>query len=112
MSMLQMLAMVIFIPIIVVEIIRYLLPRLVAPILKIQFPVSLLMFALINLGVFYRYSSFFKKEPFVIIMATVVVFVLATIYCVVGIDTLFRNSTLVRINWPERSCWVTSITCS
>jgi BASS family bile acid:Na+ symporter len=84
-SMLQMLATVIFIPIIVVEIIRYLLPRLVAPILKIQFPVSLLMFALISLGVFYRYASFFKQEPSVIIMATVVVFVLAAIYCVVGI---------------------------
>ncbi len=90
MSMLQMLATVIFIPIIVVEIIRCLLPRLVAPILKVQFPVSLLMFALINLGVFYRYSSFFKKEPSVIIMATVVVFVLAAIYCVVGI-VFFRK---------------------
>jgi len=90
MSMLQMLATVIFIPIIVVEIIRCLLPKLVAPILKIQFPISLLMFALINLGVFYRYSSFFKKEPSVIIMATVVVFVLAAIYCVVGI-VFFRK---------------------
>ena len=90
MSMLQMLATVIFIPIIVVEIIRYLLPKLVAPILKIQFPVSLLLFALINLGVFYRYAPFFKKEPSVIIMATVVVFVLAAIYCVVGI-VFFRK---------------------
>jgi bile acid:Na+ symporter, BASS family len=89
-SMLQMLATVIFIPIVIVEIIRYLLPRLVAPILKIQFPVSLFLFALINLGVFYRYASFFKKEPSVIIMATVVVFVLAAVYCVVGI-LLFRK---------------------
>ena len=75
----------IFIPIIIVEVIRYLIPKLVVPILKIQFPVSLLMFALINLGVFYRYAPFFRKEPSVIIMATVVVFVLAAIYCVVGI---------------------------
>ena len=83
--MLRMLATVIFIPIVIVEIIRYLLPRLVAPILKIQFPVSLLMFALINLGVFYRYAPFFKRDPSVIIMATVVAFVLAAIYCAVGI---------------------------
>jgi bile acid:Na+ symporter, BASS family len=89
-SMLQMLATVIFIPILVVEFIRYLLPRFVAPILKIQFPVSLVLFALINLGVFYRYASFFKKEPSVIIMATIVVFILAAIYCVVGI-LLFRK---------------------
>ena len=84
-SMLWMLATVIFIPIIIVEIIRYLLPRLVAPILKIQFPGSLLLFALINLGVLYRYASFFKKEPSVIVMATLVAFSLATIYCIVGI---------------------------
>jgi len=91
--MLKMLATVIFIPIIMVEMIRYMMPRLVAPILKIQFPVSLLMFALINLGVFYRYAPFFKKEPSVIIMATIVVFVLAAIYCVVGIF-FFRKGPL------------------
>jgi BASS family bile acid:Na+ symporter len=84
-SMLQMLATVIFIPIIIVELIRFLLPKHVVPILKIQFPVSLLLFALINLGVFYRYAPFFKNEPSVIIMAIVVAFVLAGIYCVVGI---------------------------
>ena len=92
-AMLKMLAMVIFIPIIIVEIIRYMIPRLVAPILKIQFPVSLLMFALINLGVFYRYAPFFREEPSVIMMATVVVFVLAAIYCVVGIF-FFRKGPL------------------
>jgi len=92
-SMLRMLATVIFVPIIVVEIIRYLLPRLVAPILKIQFPVSLVAFALINLGVFYRYASFFKKEPSVIILATIVTFVLAAIYCSIGI-VFFRNGTI------------------
>jgi BASS family bile acid:Na+ symporter len=90
--MLKMLAMVIFIPIIAVEIIRYLMPRFVAPILKIQFPVSLLLFALINLGVFYRYAPFFKKEPSVIMMAMVVTFVLAAIYCVVGIFFFRKGS--------------------
>ncbi len=92
-AMFQMLAMVIFVPIAIVEMIRYLLPRLVAPILKIQFPVALLMFALINLGVFYRWAPFFKEEPSVIIMATVVVFVLAAIYCAVGIF-FFRRGPL------------------
>src|SRR5512138_1098234 len=43
-AMLKMLATLIFIPIVLVEIIRCLTPRLIAPILKIQFPVSLLMF--------------------------------------------------------------------
>jgi bile acid:Na+ symporter, BASS family len=92
-SMMRMLATVVFIPILVVEIIRYLLPRVIAPILKLQFPVSLLLFALINLGVFYRYAPFFRKEPSVIIMATVVVFALAAIYCAVGI-LFFRKGSV------------------
>lgn len=92
-SMLRMLATMIFIPIIVVEIIRYLLPRLVEPILKIQFPLSLLLFAMINLGVFYRYASFFKRDPSVIVMATAVAFVLAAVFCVVGIS-FFRKGTV------------------
>ncbi len=92
-SMLRMLALVIFVPIIAVEAIRLLMPKLIAPIIKIQFPLSLLLFALINLGVFYRYAPFFKKEPGVIIMATAVTFVLGAIYCLVGIF-FFRKSTL------------------
>jgi len=91
-AMLQMLATVIFIPIAIVEIIRYLMPRLVAPIQKIQFPVSLFLFALINLGVFYRYAPFFRKEPSVIIIAMVMAFVLAAIYCVVGIALFWKGS--------------------
>jgi bile acid:Na+ symporter, BASS family len=83
--MLRQLATVLFVPIIVVEFIRYLLPRLVRPIQRIQFPISLLIFALIGLGVFYRYAHFFKKDPSVIIAAAVVVFALAAIYCVVGL---------------------------
>ena len=91
-AMLKTLATVIFIPILAVEVIRYLMPRLVEPILKVQFPVSLVAFALINLGVFYRYAPFFKSEPSVIILAMVVAFALATIYCVTGILLSLKNS--------------------
>jgi BASS family bile acid:Na+ symporter len=65
----------------------------VEPVLKIQFPLALLLFSLMNLGVFYRYAPFFKKEPSVIIMATVVALVLAAIYCIVGIF-FFRKGSL------------------
>jgi bile acid:Na+ symporter, BASS family len=92
-SMIKMLALVIFLPIIAVELLRKLLPRMIAPLLKIQFPLSLFLFALINLGVFYRYAPFFKKEPSVIILATAVAFVLAVIYCIIGIF-FFRKSEL------------------
>ncbi|HRS82864.1 MAG TPA: hypothetical protein P5238_05225, partial [Smithellaceae bacterium] len=92
-AMLRLLATVIFVPIVLVEIIRALAPRLITPILKISFPVSLLMFALINLGVFYRYALFFQEKPSVILTATFVVFVLAAIYCAVGIF-FFRKGPL------------------
>jgi bile acid:Na+ symporter, BASS family len=92
-AMLKMLATVIFIPIIIVEIIRYAAPRLVGPIMKIQFPVFLVMFAVINLGVFFRYAAFFRQEPSVIVMAFIVVFVLAAIYCLAGIF-FFKTSSL------------------
>jgi bile acid:Na+ symporter, BASS family len=92
-AMIRMLALVIFVPIVAVELLRYLMPKLIAPIMKIQFPVSLTMFAIINLGIFYSYAPFFKKEPSVIIQATIVVFVLAAIYCAIGI-LFFRKSSL------------------
>jgi BASS family bile acid:Na+ symporter len=92
-SMLRMLATLVFVPIVAVEIVRYLLPRLVAPILKFQFPVSLVLFALMNLGVFYRYAPFFRKEPSAIVTAAVVVFFLAAICCAVGI-LFFRKGSV------------------
>jgi BASS family bile acid:Na+ symporter len=92
-AMIRLLALVIFVPIIAVEVLRYLAPKLIAPIMKIQFPVSLLMFALINFGIFYRYAPFLRKDPSVIIHAIVVVFILAAIYCVIGIF-FFWNSSL------------------
>jgi BASS family bile acid:Na+ symporter len=92
-SMLGTLATVIFVPVVIVEIIRYLLPRIVPPIVKVQFPVSLLLFALINLGVFYRYAPFFKKEPYVIISAILVVLVLGAIYCIAGM-LFFHKGTV------------------
>ena len=82
-AMLKLLATVIFIPIVLVEIIRYGWPRLIAPIMKISFPVSLLMF----------YASFFQEKPSVILAATGVVFFLAAIYCAVGIF-FFRRGPL------------------
>ena len=92
-SMIRMLALVIFVPIIAVELLRKLKPRLIAPLLKIQYPISLTLFAIINLGVFYQYAPFFKKDPSVIIQATLVAVCLAAIYCIVGIF-FFRKSTI------------------
>ena len=92
-GMIRMLALVIFVPILAVEALRRLTPGLLAPLMKRQFPISLALFAVINLGVFCRYAPFFKKEPHIIIMATVVAIVLSVIYYVIGIF-FFRKSSV------------------
>ncbi|MFA6413445.1 MAG: hypothetical protein WCW53_12175 [Syntrophales bacterium] len=92
-GMIRMLALVIFVPILAVEVLRRLAPDLLKHLMKKHFPISLVLFAVINLGVFWRYSSFFKKEPHTIVMASVVAVLLAAIYCIVGI-LFFRKSSL------------------
>jgi bile acid:Na+ symporter, BASS family len=92
-GMIRMLALVIFVPILTVEALRRLAPGLIAPLMKNQFPLSLVLFAIINLGVFYRYAPFFKKEPHIILMATVVAIVLSAIYYIIGIF-FFRKSSV------------------
>ncbi|MCX5840738.1 MAG: bile acid:sodium symporter, partial [Deltaproteobacteria bacterium] len=55
-AMVRMLVLVIFVPILVVEGLRRLTPDLLKHWMKRQFPLSLLLFAIINLGIFCRYS--------------------------------------------------------
>jgi bile acid:Na+ symporter, BASS family len=92
-GMIRMLSLVIFVPILAVEILRRLTPGLLRPLLEKQFPLSLLLFAIINLGVFYRYAPFFKKEPHIIIMATFAAIILSVIYYFIGIF-FFRKSSV------------------
>ncbi len=89
-GMIRMLATVIFIPIIAVEILRRWAPRTLPPLLKLNYPLSLLLFALINLGVFSQYAEFFRREPALLIEATVVATVLCALFIVPG-GLLFRK---------------------
>jgi len=84
MDMFGMLAFVIFVPMVLVEILRRTAPRLVSGIMKIQYSFSVVLFALINLGVFSRYADFFYREPVVIIEATAVATLLGGIYGLSG----------------------------
>ena len=91
-AMIRMLMLVIFVPILVVEGLRRLAPGLLKHLMKGQFPISLLLFAIINLGIFCRYSHLFKKEPLIIIMASAVAVVLSVICCTVGILFFWKSS--------------------
>ncbi|HUU41912.1 MAG TPA: hypothetical protein VMW42_13330 [Desulfatiglandales bacterium] len=84
-AMIRMLSLVIFVPIIAVETLRRLTPGLIKRIMKRRFPLSLIIFSLINLGVFSRYSRFFHQEPSTLLVAVVVAVFLSGVYVSVGI---------------------------
>jgi BASS family bile acid:Na+ symporter len=63
-------------------------PKAAAGLLKRGFPISLSLFAAINLGVFSKYSAILKQQPSMVLAALVVAFVLAGIYLVAGLFCL------------------------
>jgi len=83
-DMFGMLSFVIFVPMVLVEVLRRTMPRIISGIMKMQYPVSLVLFALINLGVFSRYADFFYQEPAVIVKAAVAATALGGIYGLSG----------------------------
>jgi len=76
-AMVRNLAIVIFIPILCVEIFKRLSPRLLQLIETKKYPLSLVCFASINMGIFSGYSQFFRQRPQTILEATFVAVVLA-----------------------------------
>jgi len=91
-DMIRMLALVIFIPFLVAESLRKLAPSSLPIITKVRFPLSLILFAIVNLGIFSSYADFFYREPIVIITATTTAIVLSVIYCAIGISCMFKKS--------------------
>jgi BASS family bile acid:Na+ symporter len=83
-SMVTFLAMVIFIPAAVSILIRRFSPLLTKKLETIQFPVSMALFGLVNLGVFPKYAPFFRERPGEIGGAILVAFVLSAIYYAAG----------------------------
>ena len=84
-SMVKILTMVVFVPAIGVIFLRHLVPSFLKKLERAQFPVSLVIFACINLGVFAKYSSFFMERPIELAGAIVVAFILSAIYHIVGL---------------------------
>lgn len=100
--MIRLLALVIFIPMIAVLVLRRVWPQLLDLIWARRFPVSLILFTLTNLAVFSQYSGFFFQEPGQIIVAIVVAYTLSAIYYSAGF-VLTPGQAL-----PERLAWGTS----
>jgi BASS family bile acid:Na+ symporter len=96
-TMVQLLSMVIFVPMIAVVGMRRFWPGLPGKIAAVQFPVSLVLFAIINLGVFSKYSSFFFGHPGQLVISTGLASVLSAIYYLTGFAITPRHSLSERL---------------
>ena len=90
-DMIRLLSIIIFIPLIFLKILRELLPKFLAGLEKKRYPISLIIFAIINLGVFSKYSEFFHRNPTTILEATLVALLLGAIYFSAGILSFFND---------------------
>ncbi len=82
--MVRLLAMVIFAPILALIIARRFFSGVLEKLIQFHFPVSLTIFAAINLGVFSKYSRFFFHSPHFIVMSLGIAYGLSVIYYMVG----------------------------
>ena len=82
--MVRILVMVIFLPALAATLIRYLRSAYLEKLEKVQFPVSLILIACINLGVFAKYSSFFIGTPVKVAEIILVSFILSAAYHLFG----------------------------
>jgi BASS family bile acid:Na+ symporter len=91
-AMIRMLCLVVFVPIFAVETLRRVKPSLIGGIMRRQFPISLVIFFIITMGVFSQYADFFYQEPVTILTALAVAVVLSGIYLLAGILFLLPGS--------------------
>jgi len=84
-AMMRLLLVVIFVPVALAQLLKKLSSAAVETLRRYQFLISLVMFAVTNMGIFSKYSNFFYQEPMTIALATVVAFILAALYLVAGI---------------------------
>lgn len=82
--MIRMLSVVIFVPMAAVLVMKRFLPGVLARITVGQFPISLVLFGFINLGVFSKYSPFFFNHPGQIGIALALAYVLSAVYYLIG----------------------------
>jgi BASS family bile acid:Na+ symporter len=92
-DMISMLSVVVFVPLVFLEILRKFTPVFIEKLNRRKFPISLTIFAIINLGVFSKYSEFFRQNPITIVEATLVALALGAIYFIVGILSFWNRST-------------------
>jgi BASS family bile acid:Na+ symporter len=84
-SMTRLLSIVIFIPILSVEVVRKVFPGLAEVLMRTQYHIALVLFAMTNLGIFSKYSEFFYQKPMTIAAAALASFILGALYLMAGL---------------------------
>ncbi len=84
-AMIKLLSLVVFIPALGVETIRRVKPHLVAMLLQIKQPASLILFAVTNMGVFSGYAAFFRTQTSIVLTAFGVALLLAVLCFAAGL---------------------------
>jgi len=82
--MVRILALVIFVPIIAVLFMRRFFPGVLTALNLHRFPISIVAFGIINLGVFSQYSSFFYQNIGQVVIAVALAYLLSVIYYLTG----------------------------
>ncbi len=96
--MISMLAAVIFVPLALVALARRGIPGVLEKFGRFQFPVSLLLFALINMGVFSKYSRFFYLNWETLLVAVAISYVLALVYYAAGFVSVRSDTPGARLS--------------
>jgi bile acid:Na+ symporter, BASS family len=84
-SMMRLLATVIFIPILLAAAVRRLSEGLARRLMQNQYHIALVLFAMTNMGIFSKYSKFFYQKPATIALSILVAIILGGLYLFSGL---------------------------
>ncbi|MGC8602236.1 MAG: bile acid:sodium symporter family protein [Desulfomonilaceae bacterium] len=93
----QILAMVIFIPLLAVILARRFFENGLEKLFHYHYPISLVIFTAINLGVFSKYSNFFFQNPHLIFLSLIIAYILSLMYYLAGFLLASNGSSDDRI---------------
>ncbi|RLB13233.1 MAG: bile acid:sodium symporter [Deltaproteobacteria bacterium] len=93
-AMMKVLSLIVFVPVLAVEGCRKWLPGALSRLLQWRYPVSLAIFAAINLGVFSKYAGYFRQQPGVLMRTAFVALGLGGMLFIFGLLSALRAAPM------------------
>ena len=88
-AMSRMLCIVMFLPLLASEVLRYFAPSIPAKLSRVQYPVCLAAFIAANVGVFSKYAAYLREEPSTLVVGLFVAIALGVISAAAGLLVCF-----------------------